>query len=251
MLPKMLILVKVRHEPLHHSAEVALTTSAAKKIKADLILRAKAKKQYAKVLKQEGMQSDRLKQRDAVLPIASSSRSDPVEEAGSGSEDGHKSDASSIEGEVVNTSKRSGSGARDEQRRLGRAGPAPSASGAGRRDPSSSSAARYKGKGRAETDRPRFDRRNPRESAAPAAPTARKVRALSPTDVGPPMPLSSFREMKKEAFSKYHDPKRKHGAGEPFGPGASRGSGGRGPRGQPNMGARMGALLEKIKRDRA
>lgn len=226
--------------------------STAKKIKADLILRAKAKKQYAKVLKQEGMQSDRLKQRDAVPPIASSSKSNQAQagESESGSEDGNESDASSIEGEIVTTSKRSGSGARDEQRRVGRAGPAPSGS-AGRRDPVSGAAARYKGKGRSDAERPRFDRRNPREAAAPAAPTAKEVRALSPADVGPPMPLSSFREMKKEAFSKYHDPKRKHGGGQPIALGGARGPGGRGPRGQPNMGARMGALLEKIKRDRA
>lgn len=69
-----------------------------------------------------------------------------------------------------------------------------------------------------------------------------KIRALSPSDVGPPMPQSSFLELKKEAFKKYHPPPQTSKTGG-FGMGK--------PRGQPNMGARMNVLLEKIKRDKA
>ena len=47
------------------------------------------------------------------------------------------------------------------------------------------------------------------------------------------MPQTSLRELKKEAYRKYHP-----------------GGGGGAPRAQPNMGARMGVLLEKIKRDK-
>ena len=55
------------------------------------------------------------------------------------------------------------------------------------------------------------------------------------------MPQTSLRELKKEAFARYHSP-RTEGVG---------GGMGRGGRGQPNMGARMGVLLERIKRDKA
>ena len=72
-----------------------------------------------------------------------------------------------------------------------------------------------------------------------------KVRALSPQDIGPPMPQTSLRQLKKEAFAKYH-PSRASGNGSNSG----MGQGGKG-RGQPNMGARMGMLLERIKREKA
>jgi hypothetical protein len=66
------------------------------------------------------------------------------------------------------------------------------------------------------------------------------------------MPITSLRTLKKEAFSKYHAPRRRDEGVRPGGGGGvvGGGRGGRGGKGQPNMGARMGALLEKIRRDR-
>ena len=93
----------------------------------------------------------------------------------------------------------------------------------------------------------------------------RKVRALSPSDISAPMPQTSFRELKKEAFRKYHPARQHssaaapqtHAAGRRTVSGASHASHVSGPpgagkamRGQPNMAARMGVLLEKIKRDK-
>lgn len=59
----------------------------------------------------------------------------------------------------------------------------------------------------------------------------------------------SLREMKKQAFAKHHP---RPAPTYPFarGPGTNGRVGGGGMRGQPNMGARMGVLLEQIKRDR-
>lgn len=92
----------------------------------------------------------------------------------------------------------------------------------------------------ARQDRQGSQRKKGQDRAPTEHKEEKKVRALSPTDIGPPMPQSSYRELKKEAFAKYHPAKS----------GPIAGGVGRGGRGQPNMGARMGALLEKIKRDR-
>jgi len=70
----------------------------------------------------------------------------------------------------------------------------------------------------------------------------RPTRALSPSDVGPPLPQTSLRELKKQAFARYQ-PLRTGDAGDGL-----RGERGKG---QPDMGARMGVLLERIKRDKA
>ena len=74
-----------------------------------------------------------------------------------------------------------------------------------------------------------------------------RARALSPSDIGPPLPQTSLRELKKQAFAKYHAPRQAE-RGQEGTDGRGRASG-RG-RGQPNMAARMGVLLERIKRDR-
>ncbi|WVR05447.1 hypothetical protein IAU60_002463 [Kwoniella sp. DSM 27419] len=221
----------------------------ATKIKADLIERAKMKKQYAKVLREEGMSSGRLgdgsrrrNERDSMVSA------DRLED---GASDGD-----------------------EEARRLeARAGPAPgsgteAASGsrgrAGReaRDRSSVGgrpSTRPEGKGKAKSPYQKRERDGTSKRDQPPhqqAPPKLRALSLSPPPSTTPdaasavEPKSSFRTLKKEAFSKYHRPKdaaqssvRNSSSAGP----ASRGS--RGPRGQPNMGARMGALLEKIKRD--
>ena len=142
-------------------------------------MKSKIKKQYAKVLKEEGGESTRL--------FKGKGRSNDAE--GSGDHAGDE------DGEGV-----SGRGKDTSSVKSGKSGKS--------------------GKG---SKWSKEDKSKPQE---------RKVRALSPSDIGPPMPQHSYRELKKEAFAKYHAP-----------------SSGKG-RGQPNMGARMGALLEKIKRDR-
>ena len=69
-----------------------------------------------------------------------------------------------------------------------------------------------------------------------------RARALSPSNIGPPMPQTSMRELKKQAFARYHSPRSESRSREA--------RGGVTGKGQPNMGARMGALLERIKRDK-
>ena len=134
------------------------------------------KKQYARVLKEEGMESTRL--------------SDGPRRRGN------------IEDEAITEEQRDGKGKE------------------------TSSASEEEG----------LERWEPRE------PTRTRARALSPSDIGPPMPQTSMRELKKQAFARYHSPRFES---------AARGAGGgvKG-KGQPNMGARMGALLERIKRDK-
>ena len=82
--------------------------------------------------------------------------------------------------------------------------------------------------------------RRKQAAATTAAPTVNgKRRALSSQDIGNPMPQTSLRELKKEAYKKYH---RNPSTGFGGGRGRSGGS-------QPNLGARMGVMLEKMRRD--
>lgn len=110
----------------------------------------------------------------------------------------------------------------------------------------------------------------------------KRQRALSPIPISHPMPLTELRQLKKEAFAKYHPP----GGGGGVRAGSGTGGGGGGARSasaalgkstsgsmfgrgsdsggkfgfgfgiggksksQPNMGAKMGLLLERIQRDR-
>lgn len=146
---------------------------SARKIKTDLIQRAKMKRQYAKVLKEEGMDSSRL-----------------------------------------------GDGSRRR----------------GEKDSPETVKTRRKGKQRAGENEDDVETRE----------ESRRTRALSPRTIGPPMPQTSLRELKKEAFARYHAPRAAAG----LGPGKAEGGRGRGGGGQPNMGARMAVLLERIKRDK-
>lgn len=171
----------------------------AQKIKADLIERAKLKKNYAKVLKAEGMESGRLQDRSG----ARKSRT--------GGEDGNE-----VEGE--------GEGAGGGEQ------------GAESRAPRSKFD--RKGKGRA-TD----DTQN-NLAAEPPIPTAQRKRALSPSDIGAPMVLSELKILKEKAYAKSSRPT----AGDRGR--VAQGGSVRGSRGQPNMGARMGVLLEQIKAGR-
>ena len=90
------------------------------------------------------------------------------------------------------------------------------------------------------TKRPQTEREGPR--GRPASKTEEAVDEKQP----------SLRGLKKEAFAKRYPPNHTairggfaaRGRGGPVGGGA----GGYGKRGQPNMGARMGVLLEAIKR---
>lgn len=99
-----------------------------------------------------------------------------------------------------------------------------------------------KGKERSFGDRKRDDSR---ADAAPLPITAQRKRALSPSVVGPPMPLAELAALKKEAYA----PRRRDAAVAGSVGGMVRsGNGGSGKRGgQPNMGAKMGLLLERIK----
>ncbi|WWC69157.1 uncharacterized protein I206_103093 [Kwoniella pini CBS 10737] len=184
----------------------------AQKIKADLIQRAKMKKSYAKVLKAEGMDSGRLG-------------------------DGTRRRNERPKQQVSSESDDDSDGANEEQKRLkDRAGPAPGSS--------SSSSSNHKSKydkgesSKLNRSKPKFPIQSSDKSPHHKVSPPKKVRALSPSP-SPSAPSEqgekkSYRDVKKEAFSKFHRP-RDTGIGR----------GGR--KGQPNMGARMGALLEKIK----
>jgi hypothetical protein len=94
-----------------------------------------------------------------------------------------------------------------------------------------------KGKGRA------TDTQN-NTAAEPPIPTAQRKRALSPSDIGAPMALSELKILKEKAFAK----SSRSTAGDRGR--VAQGGSVRGSRGQPNMGARMGVLLEQIKAGR-
>ncbi|TYJ54346.1 hypothetical protein B9479_005012 [Cryptococcus floricola] len=227
--------------------------SYAKKMKDDLIERAKVKKQFAKVLKKEGMDSERLgdgtRRRQEREP----------REAGSGKKEwkdkGKPREGKPREGkprEGQRQERRGPRGGREDEdmaRILARAGPS---------KPSPSSKPFKSSK---PYPNPKPYPKRPRDSSpsssfsAPAPPTTpAKPRALSPERLALPEPPkvdgkeASLRTLKKEGFSKFHRARDAPaaGAGAGAGAGAPRG---KGTRGQPNMGSRMDVLLEKIRRD--
>jgi hypothetical protein len=179
-----LIFLRASQSALNRNAD-----KTAQKIKADLIERAKMKKNYAKVLKAEGMESERLQDRSG------SGKSRSLAE-GEG-EDGTAGKADIKQG-------------RDERKPRGTLD--------------------RKGKGRSY------------ESNEPPVLTAQRKRALSPSDIGPPMALTELKALKEKAYAK---PTRPAETGR-----VAQGGMVRGAKGQPNMGARMGVLLERIKAGR-
>lgn len=118
-----------------------------------------------------------------------------------------------------------------------------------------------KGKGTDRESRPQAtfpgSRTTPTAQPSTDIPSVRpRVRALSPLTVSHPMPLTELRQLKKEAFAKYHPPRPGPGDRSRTVSAASvstarPGPMGKGGRGQPNMAARMGVLLERIKSGRA
>jgi hypothetical protein len=141
-----------------------------------------------------------------------------------------------------------------------------------------SSTSTYKGKGKARdqnfsTRPPRPQSRYPTDQTQSAPPPPKRQRALSPIPISDPMPITDLRQLKKDAYSKYHPPTSASSGGRMAPGGSMTRSGGTGiggtlrsggtglggmfgfgnggkVRGQPNMGARMGVLLEQIQRDR-
>lgn len=205
-------------------------------------MKSKLKKTYAKVLKNEGMESNRITLRDSnptSIPqiTTNAQRDDSASPSPDETTPSNEASSSKLKLNRVTSanSTRSTGGLFGKGKGKSRDGEGTSRLG--------------KGKDRESRDK--------REGRAVRKEEAPKIRALDVGDIGPPMPQTSYRELKKEAFSKYH-PKRleptpiRHGqsTGGIGGFGGSSGQG-RGGRGQPNMGARMGVLLEKIKRDKA
>ncbi|WWC89734.1 uncharacterized protein L201_004659 [Kwoniella dendrophila CBS 6074] len=229
----------------------------AQKIKADLIQRAKMKKSYAKILKAEGISdSSRLgdgSRRRNERPSENDNNDNNNDSRRGKGKDGNNSSGG---GKFKSRGEREN----DETKRLeSRAGPAPGSR-------SSSSSNSYSGS-KSTIDRKtygsnRLDRQKsnsslrqhdkpPHQRKEIKPPSPKRVRALSlsppptsTTDItsttGQPIEKKSFRDMKKEAFSKYHKSRNEA-------PASIGGSGRSNKRGQPNMGARMGLLLEKIK----
>lgn len=210
-------------------------------------MKSKLKREYAKVLKEEGAQSTRLKSKTKSGQASSDATAQAtVEETSAGANEDRSENATAPE--------RRGSLKRKQNDRSDKR-------------PESEGREDRRQKTERSTKRPRSDTRDRNDQL-------RKVRALSPGDIGPPMPQSSLRDLKKEAFQKYHparpapsavkaglrnvsgasDTARNSAGG--FGGSLARvfsgaSTGGRGGRrGQPNMAARMGALLEQIKHDR-
>jgi len=189
----------------------------AKKIKADLIMKAKVKKQYAKVLKEEGMESTRLSRGDGEAGRVRMLEK-KIKGKGRAMDEDEDSDSSDDGGITTKPSKINNK---------------PSTS-----TPTSSKLSVFSS---VNGNRNRPERPPKTDTQKP-----KSVRALSPShlDIGPPLPQTSLRELKKEAFAKFHAPPRSR-----FGGYSTNGVGGSG-RGQPKMGARMDALLEQIKRDK-
>ncbi len=198
-----------------------------------MIMKSKLKREYAKVLKEEGVESSRLKSREKGRPRSTSPNMDT------------RDPNDSIEEETR------GSGERKDGRQ-GKTG--------GKLDRRDS-----KRKEREHTQQGgKPDNRSIKRTSSKSSSFGfkgdkepKKVRALSPSDIGAPMPQSSFLQLKKEAFKKYHPPPAAKSGGRSVSAGSAKpgssgfGFGGFGGRGQPNMGARMNVLLEKIKRDKA
>jgi hypothetical protein len=208
-----------------------------------LIQRAKAKKNYAKILKEEGMESNRLgvekekgKGRERVGLVKDPYAMMKKDGAGSDSdEDEEEEEEKGTEVEIMKAGRK---------RALSTS---PSPPPAPERQTHPAKSTKSKGKERevpnersAPTKRPQPEREGPRGRPAPK--TEEKVEEKQP----------SLRGLKKEAFAKRYPPNHTairgglagRGRGGPVGGGA----GGYGRRGQPNMGARMGVLLEAIKR---
>lgn len=243
----------------------------ARKIKAELIEKAKIKKQYAKVLQKEGLSSGRLgdgpKRRGEFVKGAAAGKKagnddEDDNEGASGDEGGdhetdYDSDNSSILGaegaafaKAMRAAARGEKGAdrveTGDERRQDRAGPAP-----GDNNRPNRRGGDFKGKGRDREHRERGDRNERGERGArrggftreraPHA-VAPSASAASAPGVLPAEPAvaakdGSLRDLKKAAFGKHaRAPNAKGNANV----------GGR--KGQPNMGARMDMLLEKIRR---
>ena len=214
-------------------------------------MKSKLKREYAKVLKEEGVESTRLKARPKAGQMAEENARPFGADVGAGETSDNKDTpgrGSSLKRKQSERSDREDRRPKDGQKREGRDDRRPDGERGGKRQHSDR---------KARMDQPR------------------KVRALSPGDIGPPMPMDNLRELKKEAFKKYHPAKpapsakgasrsvsgasdtTRNSAGG-FGgslarvfSGASGSSAGGTRKGQPNMAARMGALLEQIKRDRS
>lgn len=227
----------------------------AKKIKADLIQRAKAKKNYAKVLKEEGMASNRLgekgekgkgRQRTSLLvkdPYAAlKNDGSDDEDSGDESEEEEKGQEAEL---MVAGRKRALSVTPP---------PAPEPAPAPTKlEP----VRRPKGKGREVPN----DKSKPVAVplSVPVPVSAKRPHADGAEGKSKTIPSAtgsgsdevrevqrSLRDIKKEAFSKRYPPNAARASEAIERRGGRIGS--RGGRGQPNMGARMGALLEQIKR---
>ena len=223
-------------------------TNPAQKLKADLIQRAKAKKNYAKILKEEGMASNRLgvekekgKGRERVGLVKDPYAMMKKDGAGSDSEE-EEEEEKGTEVEIMKAGRK----------RALSTSPTPPPTTAPVVRPSKTNVSepkslKSKGKEReAPHDRSTPVKRPEREREGPKGRPA--FRDVEKAEEKPP----SLRGMKKEAFAKRYPPNHTatrggfagRGRGGPVGGGA----GGYGKRGQPNMGARMGVLLEAIKR---
>ena len=165
-------------------------------------MKSKIKREYAKVLKEEGMESTRLKPR------------------------GRQGEAGALSGPALTVDpSQAQSPTSQPLSPISILQPA-------RSDPSSSR--------HVPASRSDHSKRPPAQRADSAASKSKERKVLSPADIGPPMPQTSLRELKKEAYKKYHRPRHAPTAAHSGRAGS-----------QPNLGARMGVLLEKIKRDKA
>lgn len=243
-----------------------------------MIEKAKIKKQYAKVLQKEGLSSGRLGdgsrrrgERDAGevksktkntakgKGKATPSGSDDEGKAGAASDDSdYDSDDDMLGAEGAAFAKAMRAAARGragseepaqepklhgDEKRMGRAGPAPGdkphreRGGKGDRDFAS------RGKGKFSSDRNNNSNSNDRQGGrrpfkrddAPHAASAARARGVLPPEPTVAPKEGSMRTLKKEAFGKFQRaPTAKTNA--------------TGRKGQPNMSARMDMLLEKIRR---
>ena len=230
-----------------------------------MIQRAKAKKNYAKVLKEEGMASNRLgvekekgKGRERVGLVKDPYAAFKKDGAGSDSDDDEEEDKGT-EVELMKAGRKRALSTSPE--------PASASASTTTLTPTSKSASkpfkptsemrranRLKGKEReiplersTSTQRPVMENHKEKERAGPRdRPTPANRREVETPEEKPP----SLRGMKKEAFAKrYPVNPVVRGAPTGRGRGGSFGAGhGHGRKGQPNMGARMGVLLEAIKR---
>jgi hypothetical protein len=206
-----------------------------------LIQRAKAKKNYAKILKEEGMESNRLgvekekgKGRERVGLVKDPYAAFKKDGAGSDSDDDEEVEEKGTEVEIMKAGRK----------RALSLSPPPTLPTASTSSKSSmrpqDDVKRSKGKEREVSNERSTAKRPEREGPRSRAPLAgRKEKEAEPEEK-----LPSLRGMKKEAFAKRYPTNTGVTRGGPVGGGR----GGYGRKGQPNMGARMGVLLEAIKR---